>query len=597
VPNARHSREGGNPASFARYPKYKNSGVEWLGEVPTHWKVERIKASVASCRNGIWGSEESGNDDDIPCVRVADFDRARLVVDQAPPTIRNVSAREREGRLLSSGNLLLEKSGGGEGQPVGCVVLYNCGASTVCSNFVARMELSSDMVPSFWRYVHAAAYAVRLTTRSINQTSGIQNLDQDRYFNERAAFPSVEEQSAIAAFLDRETTKIDALIAEQEKLIALLKEKRQALISRAVTKGLDPSAPMKDSGIEWLGDVPTHWEVKQIKRLTIVQRGASPRPIDDPKYFDDEGRYAWVRIADVSASDGHLRETTQRLSELGSSLSVRLAPGSLFISIAGTVGKPCITDIEACIHDGFVYFPTLNLDPMFLYRVFEAGGCYGGLGKFGTQLNLNTDTIGSICVAVPPQRELVAVLAHLDQTTAAIDSLTREAVHAVDLLKDRRNALISAAVTGKIDVRDASWSLNEVRRAIKWGAPRQPAPDWDCEPDAVIWVSVSKLDAAWEAAGEDYIGHGGIGASIDGRYERFGAWLRKNSGPVELPVVAMDDGNKLGFVDGRHRFAWLRDHGVRAMPVQVEVAQQQIFESQFGSTERESIISEQGYLV
>lgn len=118
--------------------------------------------------------------------------------------------------------------------------------------------------------------------------------------------------------------------------------------------------------MDWLGTVPEHWEVKAIKWLSPVSRGASPRPIDDPKYFDDEGEYAWVRIADVSASDGILRETTQQTSALGSSLSVKIEPGQLFISIAGTVGKPCISAIRACIHDGFVYFPRLELNPKFL---------------------------------------------------------------------------------------------------------------------------------------------------------------------------------------------------------------------------------------
>jgi len=137
----------------------------------------------------------------------------------------------------------------------------------------------------------------------------------------------------------------------------------------------------KDSGVEWLGEVPAHWNIKAIKWLSPVLRGASPRPIDDPKYFDDEGEYAWVRIADASASDGVLVETTQRLSALGSSLSVKLEPGSLFVSIAGTVGKPCVTGMKACIHDGFVYFPRLGIDQRLLYRAFEAGTCYGGLGR------------------------------------------------------------------------------------------------------------------------------------------------------------------------------------------------------------------------
>src|SRR5690606_3799189 len=104
--------------------------------------------------------------------------------------------------------------------------------------------------------------------------------------------------------------------------------------------------------------------------------------------------YSWVRISDVTASDGVLRSTEQRLSELGASLSVPLQPGALFVSIAASVGKPCITAIKACIHDGFVYFPRLSVPPMFLFRVFEAGQCFAGLGKMGTQLNLNTETIG-----------------------------------------------------------------------------------------------------------------------------------------------------------------------------------------------------------
>lgn len=203
----------------------------------------------------------------------------------------------------------------------------------------------------------------------------------------------------------------------------------------------------KDSGVEWLGQVPEHWEVIAIKRLSPVRRGASPRPIDDPKYFDDDGEFAWVRIADVSACNGALRETPQTLSSLGSSLSVKLAPGDLFVSIAGTVGRPCITNIPACIHDGFVYFPALRLDPRFLYRIFEAGTCYGGLGKLGTQLNLNTDTIGSICVAAPPHNELSCVLEFLDRETAKIDALVAEQERLIELLKEKRQAVISHAVT------------------------------------------------------------------------------------------------------------------------------------------------------
>lgn len=208
----------------------------------------------------------------------------------------------------------------------------------------------------------------------------------------------------------------------------------------------------KNSGVEWLGEVPEHWTVIALKWLSPVFRGASPRPIDDPAYFDDDGEFGWVRISDVTASpDGYLYETTQKLSALGSSLSVKLEPGELFLSIAGSVGKPCITAVKACIHDGFVYFPWLSIDQRLLYRVFESSLCFGGLGKMGTQLNLNTDTVGGICIAVPPPAELSKALEFLDHETARIDALIEEQQRLIVLLKEKHQAVISHAVTKGLD--------------------------------------------------------------------------------------------------------------------------------------------------
>src|SRR5690554_5627401 len=177
----------------------------------------------------------------------------------------------------------------------------------------------------------------------------------------------------------------------------------------------------KDSGIEWIGEIPEHWQVKKIKRLSPVKRGASPRPIDDPKYFDENGDYAWVRIADVSASERYLENTTQTLSDLGASLSVKMEPNDFFLSIAGTVGKPIITKIKCCIHDGFVYFPDLKINPEYLYYIFSTGLSYQGLGKWGTQLNLNTDTVGEIFIPIP--KEIDNIIDYLDRKTAEIDEL------------------------------------------------------------------------------------------------------------------------------------------------------------------------------
>ena len=203
----------------------------------------------------------------------------------------------------------------------------------------------------------------------------------------------------------------------------------------------------KDSGEEWLGSVPSHWDVIQIKHLSTVKRGASPRPIDDAKYFDDEGEYAWTRIADVTASDVYLTKATQRLSDLGSSLSVKLKPESLFLSIAGTVGKPCITGMKACIHDGFVYFPELRIPGKFLFYVFAGEQAYKGLGKFGTQLNLNTDTVGGIKIGCTENSELEKIVNFLDHETTKIDTLIEKQQQLIKLLKEKRQVVISHAVT------------------------------------------------------------------------------------------------------------------------------------------------------
>ena len=214
---------------------------------------------------------------------------------------------------------------------------------------------------------------------------------------------------------------------------------------------MKPYPKYQDTGIEWIGEVPEEWAVKMIKRLTPIKRGASPRPIDDEKYFDTNGEFAWVRIADVSASERYLKETTQTLSELGASLSVKRFPGDFFLSIAGTVGKPIIAKIRCCIHDGFVYFPQLSINPEYLYYVFSTGLPYQGLGKLGTQLNLNTDTVGEIFIPIPDKADIEKIIFFLDLKTAEIDSIIAKKERLIELYEEEKAAVINHAVTKGLD--------------------------------------------------------------------------------------------------------------------------------------------------
>ncbi len=429
------------------YPKYKASGAEWLGEVPEHWEVKRLKAAARLTDRKVEADEENP----VPYIGMENIESATgrlLPIDSDVVPTGTANAFQATHTLFGKLRPYLAKACNPDFDGLCSTELLVLKGLDVSREALLYVLLSDGFI----KLVDSSTYGSKMPRASWD-------------FIGTCAVPvaPATEQHAIAAFLDRETARIDRLVAKKRELIERLKEKRTALISQTVTRGLPPAAaraaglsenpPLKPSGIDWLAEIPTHWTVKAIKRESPVLRGASPRPIDDDRYFDDDGEYAWVRISDVTAAGMYLNTTEQRVSVLGSSLSVKLQPGTLFLSIAATVGKPCITRIKCCIHDGFVYFPFWKGDPKFLFYVFASGEPYRGLGKLGTQLNLNTDTVGSIKVAIPPRHEQSAIATFLDAETAKLDALVTKVETAVERLQEYRTALVTGAVTGKVDVR------------------------------------------------------------------------------------------------------------------------------------------------
>lgn len=433
---------------YATYNEYKPSNIEWILDFPAHWELKRLKYVANRAEVKV----EPDEDNPLPYIGLEHVEPwiGRLIDldDDLVPT--GISNR------FAAGDTLFGKL-----RPY-LAKACNVDFDGLCSSellvlrgkgYDRKFLLYQLLSHGFINLVDSSTYGSKMPRASWDFI-GICELP----------LPPLDEQQTIARFLDAKTAQIDELIAKKRQLIDKLKEKRQALIARTVTRGLPPEAAraaglepnpeLKDSGVDWLGPVPARWSIKAIKWETPVQRGASPRPIDDPSYFDDEGEYAWVRISDVTAAGMYLNDTEQRLSDLGSSLSVKMQPGSLFLSIAGTVGKPCIANIKCCIHDGFVYFPRWKGDSRFLFYVFASGEPYKGLGKMGTQLNLNTDTVGSIVIGIPDAVEQKLIADYLDRTTAELDSITAAVEAAMDRLAEYRQALITSAVTGKIDVRE-----------------------------------------------------------------------------------------------------------------------------------------------
>ena len=455
-------------ANLKPYPAMKYSGMTCLGEVPEHWEVSALRRKIRTydgIKIGPFGSQLKLEQMSPSGYKVygqanviaKDFSRGTKFVDQEK--FNELSA------CAVLPNDLLVTMMGTSGR---CAYVPHAASEGIMDSHLLRLRTDFSINVRFASRIIDESPYVKEQISVTGKGSIMHGLNSGMVKALVLALPPLPEQAAIVRFLDHTDRRIRRYILAKQKLVKLLEGQKKALIHQAVTGQVDVRTGQaypayKPSGVEWLGDVPEHWEVRRVKSLSLVKRGASPRPIADPKYFDDDGEYAWVRIADVTASSRYLERTTQRLSVLGQSLSVPLEPGALFLSIAGSVGKPMITRIKCCIHDGFVYFPQFNGDADFLYRVFASGTPFARLGKLGTQLNLNTDTVGNILLGWPPSEEQAAIVSFLDQATADLDTATTSTQREISLLSEYRTRLIADVVTGKLDVRTASaWLPDEV---------------------------------------------------------------------------------------------------------------------------------------
>lgn len=277
----------------------------------------------------------------------------------------------------------------------------------------------------------------------------MQNLSQDQFRAFEFPRPQLPEQAAIAAFLDRETAKIDALVAEQEKLIALLKEKRQAVISHAVTKGLDPTAPMKDSGIEWLGEVPAHWRLGKLKHLFRLTKRQDHPDMPVLSVYRDYG------VIEKASRTDNINKTPDDLS-----LYQVVSKGHLVINkMKAWQGSLGISDLEGITSPDYVVYEPRHSEASeylhYLLRSYAMPKLYQSIsnGIRPDQWRLEPDKFEQLTIPLPAPSEQEQIATYLNSEIAKLDALTAETQSAIDLLKERRTALISSAVTGKIDVR------------------------------------------------------------------------------------------------------------------------------------------------
>lgn len=423
--------------SLPRYGEYKDSGAEWLGSVPDHWSVGRLKSQVS-------------------LVTVKATQRLRPI---ALENIEGWSGRfipteggfEGEGIAFVAGDLLFGKLrpylakaylANGSGEAVGDFhVLRPRG--TMNARFLQYQILSK----AFIDVIDGSTFGSKMPRASWESLG-----------NMPLALPSAHEQAAIATFLDRETAKIDALIAEQEKLIALLAEKRQATISHAVTRGLDPNAPMKDSGLAWLGEVPAHWEVKRLRYVaSAVQTGGTPTS-EAPAEDAEEG-FDWYTPGDFDSGAvlGNARKRVSTSVAISGETKIFPAGSVLVVSIGATLGKVGLTDRPASANQQLnaVVFPEGCNGRYFAYSLSVKVEMMRFLSNASTIGIMNQERTKEIAVAVPPAAEQSQIAEFIDHEANRLALLQSDALRAVTLLKERRSALIAAAVTGQIDVSGA----------------------------------------------------------------------------------------------------------------------------------------------
>jgi type I restriction enzyme S subunit len=436
------------------YAEMKDSGVEWLGEIPVGWDISRMKNVILSAQNGFWGEEPKGNQNDVFCARVADFDRTNLIVTDELSTIRNIPAEQRESRKVSKGDLLFEKSGGGDQTLVGALVQYVGDAPIICSNFVAVVRCKKGINSRWLCYINSYLYSVSVNLRAIKQTTGIQNIDSDAYFSELIPVPTTSEQIAIASFLDQKADKIDQAITLKQKQIELFKERKQLVIQHAVTKGLNPHAPMRDSGVEWIGEIPEHWEVFKLSHIARIDSGSTP---DRARANYWNGDIPWVKTGEVNYTD--ILESEEYITKAGlKNSSTKLAPsGTLLMAMYGqgiTRGRVALLGIPATYNQACcgITFKS-NFINRFTLNFFIAAYPYiRESGNETSQMNLSTGYISTLKIVCPSLDEQKNIIAHIETQSAKIDKAIDIQQQQINKLKEYKATLINSAVTGKIKV-------------------------------------------------------------------------------------------------------------------------------------------------
>lgn len=430
-------------AEWKRYPRVKYSNVGWLGEVPEHWHLLKLKFAVSFYGGGTPAKENLDYwNGEIPWVSPKDMKSENI--EDTEDHITEIAVKSSATRVVPTGSVLLVVRSGILRHSI--PVAINLRPLAINQDMKALVPTKS-LAASFLKYFFIGNQESLLVEWRKNGTT-VESIEHDLLASTQCLVPQRSEQNRIATFLDHETAKIDALIAKKERLIGLLKEKRAALISHAVTKGLDPSVPMKDSGVEWLGDVPDHWEMRRLKYcVSLINMKANDQDTG-LLHIGLENVESWTGRL-IQQSEGILfSEGQSNLFKSGDVLFGKLRPYLAKVLRAKeegiSTGELLVIRPRDVIQDFLFYY---MLAANFIHVVDSS--------TYGAKMpRANWGFMGNLPMLRPEAEEQRDIAAFLDSEIAKIDALSLKIKNTIEKLEEYRTALIYAAVTGKIDVRD-----------------------------------------------------------------------------------------------------------------------------------------------
>ncbi len=419
-----------------QYDSYKDSGVEWIGEVPSHWEILRGKYVLSILSGFPFDSKKFEYDDRyMPLIRIRDINNSSTEV--------YYSGDYPKESVIKKGEVLIGMDGDFN------VSRWN-GPNALLNQRVCKINECSKMNTRYAFYMLSLPLTV---INNVTYATTVKHLSVYDIYNTFLPVPTIIEQEGIANYLDKKCSEIDNVISAQQKRIALLQELKQSVITHAVTKGLNPNVEMKDSGMEWIGDIPSNWNNLRLRFVCELRNGYTPSKAN-PEFWED-GTIPWYRMEDIRECGRKLKEAKQYITEDAVKGGGLFEAGSFILATTATIGEHAVLIVDSLANQRFTNLKIRKslsqklLGDYFFYYLYMVDDYCKATTKTSTFPAVSMELLKNCHIVFPPVKEQYKIIDYLDKRCASIDSSISKAQHQVELLQEYKQSLITEVVTGK----------------------------------------------------------------------------------------------------------------------------------------------------